>query len=109
MIFIAVKFSIRPDLADQWLSRVAAFTADTRAEPGNIFFEWSRSIDDPNQFVLLEAFKDGEAGGVHVNSDHFKEAMALMPTLIAATPEILHVEIPGDGWLAMAELKPRTE
>ena len=39
MIFIVVKFSIRPEVAEQWLSRVAPFTAATRAEPGNVFFD----------------------------------------------------------------------
>lgn len=108
MIFIAVKFSIRPDVADQWLAQVAPFTAATRAEPGNLFFEWSRSVETPNQFVLLEAFKDRAAGEEHVRSEHFKTAMAWMPDAIAATPEILHVEMPGDGWATMAELRPRT-
>jgi len=107
MIFIAVKFSIRPEVADQWLSRVAPFTSATRAEPGNIIFEWSRSVDHPNQFVLLEAFKDRAAGEVHVNSDHFKAAMAWMPEMISETPEIIHVEAPGEGWSTMAELQPR--
>ena len=108
MIFIAVKFSIRPAVADQWLARVAPFTAATRAEPGNVFFEWSRSVDRPNQFVLLEAFRDHAAGEVHVHSEHFQAAMAWMPDVVAATPEILHVEVPGDGWSTMAELQPRT-
>ena len=108
MIFIAVKFSIRPDVADQWLARVAPFTAATRAEPGNLFFEWARSVEQPNQFVLLEAFRDRAAGEVHVHSEHFKEAMAWMPEFISARPEIIHVEVPGDGWSTMAELQPRT-
>jgi quinol monooxygenase YgiN len=86
MIFIAVKFSIRPDVVDQWLARVAPFTAATRAEPGNLFFEWSRSVDSPNQFVLLEAFRDRAAGEAHVHSEHFKVAMAWMPDVVAATP-----------------------
>jgi quinol monooxygenase YgiN len=107
MIFIAVKFAIRPDVADQWLAQVAPFTAATRAEPGNIFFEWSRSVDTPNQFVLLEAFRDREAGEAHVHSAHFTAAMASMPDMIAATPEIIHVETPGTGWSTMAELQPR--
>ena len=84
MIFIAVKFAIRPDVADQWLARIAPFTAATRAEPGNVFFEWSRSVDRPNQFVLLEAFRDRAAGEVHVHSAHFQEAMAWMPDVVAA-------------------------
>ena len=108
MIFIVVKFSIRPEVAEQWLSRVAPFTAATRAEPGNGFFEWSRSVESPNQFVLLEAFRDRAAGAAHVQSEHFQAAMAWMPDMIAATPEIIHVEAPGDGWLTMAELQPRT-
>ena len=108
MIFIAVKFSIRPAVAEQWLSQVAPFTAATRAEPGNVFFEWSRSVERPNQFVLLEAFIDRAAGAAHVNSDHFKAAMAWMPDVISETPEIIHVETPGEGWSPMAELQPRT-
>ena len=108
MIFIAVKFSVRPAVAEQWLARVAPFTAATRAEPGNIFFEWSRSVDRPNQFVLLEAFRDRAAGEAHVHSARFQAAMAWMPDAVAATPEILHVEAPSDSWATMAELQPRT-
>jgi quinol monooxygenase YgiN len=108
MIFIAVKFSVRPEVADEWLSRVMPFTSATREEPGNIFFEWSRSVERPNQFVLLEAFRDREAGEAHVNSDHFKAAMALMPEMISERPEIIHVEAPGEGWSTMAELQPCT-
>lgn len=107
MICIAVKFAIRPDVADQWLARVAPFTAATRAEPGNVFFEWSRSVDSPNQFVLLEAFRDRAASEAHVRSEHFRTAMAWMPDVIVTTPEIIHVEVPGDGWAPMAELQPR--
>ena len=52
------------------------FTQATRAEPGNIFFEWSRSVDNPDQFVLVEAFQD-DAAAAHVNSGHFKEFVGL--------------------------------
>ncbi len=107
MIFIVVKFPVRPDRSEEWLSLVADFTTATRAEPGNIFFEWSRSVDNPNQFVLVEAFRDREAGEAHVNSDHFKTAMASMPDAISDTPEIVNVAAPGDGWTRMAELQPR--
>ncbi len=105
MILIVVKWTIRPDKADEWLSLVDDFTQATRAEAGNIFFEWSRSVDVPNQFVLVEAFADG-AGEAHVQSDHFKNAMTWMPALIAATPQIINVQVPQDGWGEMAELTP---
>jgi quinol monooxygenase YgiN len=107
MIFIVVKFPVRPDRSEEWLSLVADFTEATRAEPGNICFEWSRSVDNPNQFVLVEAFRDREAGEAHVNSDHFKSAMAVLPAAISDTPEIVNVEAAGDGWSKMAELQPQ--
>jgi quinol monooxygenase YgiN len=106
VIFIVVKFSIRPEHSAEFLGQVADFTAATRAEPGNLFFEWSRSVDDPHQFVLLEAFRDDEAGAAHVGSDHFRAAMASMPAVIAARPQIINVTVPGDGFGEMAELVP---
>ncbi|MFJ9823254.1 putative quinol monooxygenase [Streptomyces sp. NPDC101160] len=104
MIFIAVRFTARPEYADTWLERVADFTRATRAEPGNLFFDWSRSVDDPNQYVLLEGFADAEAGAAHVASDHFKAGLEAMSGLIAATPEIINVETSQQGWGPMSEL-----
>ena len=108
MIFIVVKFPVLPERSDEWMSLVADFTAATRAEPGNIFFEWSRSVDDPNEYVLVEAFRDGDAGAAHVNSDHFKAAMATLPGAIADTPKIVNVQAESEGWGRMAELQPRS-
>lgn len=107
MIFIVVKFTILPDRSEGWLALVEDFTQATRQEPGNIFFEWSRSIDMPNQFILIEAFESDRAGEVHVNSSHFKTAMAWIPDVISRTPEIVNVEVLADGWSQMAELAPR--
>lgn len=107
MIFIAVKFTVRPERSDEWLSLVDDVTQAVRAEPGNLFYEWSRSADDPNQFVLLEAFVDGKAGEVHVGSEHFKTGIDLMSTLVAEVPQIINVEVPGISWSKMAEITPR--
>ncbi|MEU9131404.1 putative quinol monooxygenase [Kitasatospora sp. NPDC048540] len=106
MILINVKFTARPEFSDRWVSLVEEFTLATRAEPGNIFFEWSRSVDNPDQYVLLEAFESAEAGAVHVNSEHFKAAMAELPARIATKPQIIYVDAPVDGWSEMAELTP---
>lgn len=108
MIFIAVKFSILPEHTDTWLERVAPFTQATRAEPGNVFFDWSRSVEDPNEFVLLEAFRDSAAGEAHVGSAHFAAAMDQMPPALAATPKIVNVELEQADWGLMGELQPRS-
>ena len=60
MILVVVKNPIRPKYADDFPKLIAEFTEATRAEPGNICFDWYRSVDDPNMYVLVEAFVDRE-------------------------------------------------
>ena len=104
MIFIVVKFPVKPEYADEWLTHVDAFTQATRAEAGNLWFEWSRSVDDPTTYVLVEAFVDG-AAAAHVESDHFRTAMQTLQPLIRATPDIVSTTIDGaEGWSKMGEL-----
>ncbi|MFJ1708487.1 putative quinol monooxygenase [Kitasatospora sp. NPDC088346] len=107
MILVVVKMTVRPEHSKDWLTLVDEFTTATREEPGNLFFEWSTSVDTPHQFVLVEGFASREAGQTHVESAHFKKAMETMADAIATTPEIISTEAPGDGWSAMAELSPR--
>ncbi|MER5888484.1 putative quinol monooxygenase [Streptomyces sp. NPDC001941] len=107
MIFIAVRFTVRPEYADQWLTVVDDFTRATRAEEGNLFYDWSRSVDDPTRYTLVEGFRDADAGAAHVASAHFAAGMEAMATAIAEVPEIINVEVPHEGWNTMAELSPR--
>ena len=62
MIFIVVKFETKPEWTDRWPDLVAEFTEGTRAEDGNLWFDWSRSLEKPAEYVLVEGFRDGDAG-----------------------------------------------
>lgn len=103
MIFIVVKFDVLPAHADTWMSHVADFTAATRAEDGNLWFDWSRSVDNPNEYVLVEAFEDG-AAEAHVTSDHFKTFTSTTADKLARTPRIISRQIDGNGWDEMGEI-----
>jgi quinol monooxygenase YgiN len=104
VIFIAAKFQVLPEHADDWPEIVGDFTAATRSEPGCLWFDWSRSLEDPNEYVLIEAFRDDAAGAAHVQSDHFKKAQQTLPPHLAATPKIVNFTIPQDDWSAQGEL-----
>ena len=54
--------------------------------------------------MLLEAFRDGAAGAEHVGSAHFTAAIKEQPAMLAETPEIVNVEIPGTEWARLAEM-----
>src|SRR5947209_20231245 len=104
MIFITAKFRIRPEDADEWPSISKAFTEAVRAEPGCLWFDWSRSLDDPAEYVLVEAFRDGDAGAAHVQSAHFKRAQEQLPRYLAETPRVINVTVPQDGWSPLGEM-----
>ena len=104
MIFIVVKFTARPEHRETFLEQLRPFTEGTRAEEGVLWFDWSVSADDPHQFVLVEAFRDGDAGAAHVASEHFKDGVATLQRLVAKTPDIINVEVAGDSWSKMGEV-----
>ena len=105
MIFITAKFRVRPEDADAWPEISRGFTEATRAEPGCLWFDWSRSLDDPTEYVLVEAFRDGEAGGAHVRSEHFRAAQRELPQHLAETPRIVNFDVPQDDWSELGELR----
>jgi quinol monooxygenase YgiN len=107
MIFITAKFRIKPEEAENWPGIAGPFTQATRAEPGCLWFDWSRSLDDPTEYVLVEAFRDGDAGAAHVNSAHFKQAQQDLPRHLVATPKIISQSVDQDDWSDLGELAVR--
>ena len=105
MIFITAKFQILPEHAEAWPEIRREFTEATRAEDGCLWFDWSRSLEDPNEYVLVEAFRDGDAGGAHVNSGHFKAAQEKLPAYLAATPKIVSQSLDQDDWSELGEMQ----
>ncbi|WP_018297538.1 putative quinol monooxygenase [Corynebacterium lubricantis] len=105
MILINVRFRPLPEHAEDFREKVAEFTEASRAEDGCLFFDWYRNTDDPNEYLLIEAFKD-DAAEAHVGSDHFKAAGELFPTILKETPTIINTLIEGKlEWDEMAEFK----
>ena len=104
MIFIAAKFRVRPEYADQWAQLTQTFTEAVRAEPGCLWFDWSRSLQDPTEYVLIEAFRDDAAGAAHVQSAHFQQARRDLPPLLVETPRVLNTSIPQDDWSLLGEM-----
>jgi quinol monooxygenase YgiN len=104
MIFITAKFQVKPEDAEQWPQITAEFTQATRDEPGCLWFDWSRSLDDPSEYVLVEAFRDGDAGAAHVSSAHFRDARQALPPHLVRTPKIVNFTIDQDDWSELGEM-----
>ncbi|MGV1010126.1 MAG: putative quinol monooxygenase [Dermatophilaceae bacterium] len=105
MIFITARFPVKPEHADDWPALTRTFTDATRSEPGCLWFDWSRSLEDPTLYVLVEAFRDGDAGAAHVGSEHFATATGQLPAYLVRTPDIVSVTVEGDSWSQLGEMR----
>ncbi len=104
MIFICVTFSVKPEHADAFPDLTRDFTEASRAEEGNLFFQWSRNVEDPDEYVLVEAFRD-DAAEAHVGSEHFKRAQRELPQYLQETPKVRNMQLPGDDWDRLVEFE----
>ena len=108
MILINIKFPIRPDRTDEWIALADSYATAVNAEEGSLFFQFSRSLNDPDEFVCVEGFRDADAGAAHTTTPHFAEFVEKAPDLVAAQPQIIYVDAPQvDGWGPMGEISPR--
>lgn len=104
MIFITGKFRVLPEHADQWPRIAADFTNATRNEPGCLWFDWSRDVEDPTVYVVVEAFRDEDAAAAHVQSEHFKKAQQTLPPYLAETPRVINTSLAQDDWSELGEM-----
>lgn len=107
MIFITAKFHVKPEHAAQWPEISRSFTEATRAEPGCKWFDWFRSVQNPAEYILVEAFQDADAGAAHVRSAHFKAAQETLPEYLVETPRIVNTVLEQDDWSELGELAVR--
>jgi quinol monooxygenase YgiN len=108
VILIVVKIPVRADRAQEWQSLADDYTRAVRAEEGNLFFEWSTSLEEPDTLVLVEGFRDAAAGASHVGTQAFRDFVERAPDLVAAQPQIIYVDAPDvAGWGPMGEIQPR--
>lgn len=105
MYFIVVKYLVKDEYLNTFIENTREFTEATRAESGNLWFDWNKSLERDDEFVLIEAFADDEAASEHVNSDHFAKGLDALRPMLKETPKIVSRKVEGQGWDEMGELK----
>ena len=86
------------DLVAETLRRMAEAVA--RHEPGCLLYRASRSIEDPDVFVLYEEYADQAALEAHRETPHFTDLVesTIVPRLASREREVLEPVLdPADG------------
>lgn len=107
VIVINIVMQIRPEKMDEWLALADSYAKDVNSEEGCLYFMFSRSLTDANEFVCIEGFKDADAGSTHVQQPYVKHFFDAAPDLVSAQPQILYIDTPHDGFAPMGEIQPR--
>ncbi len=98
MIIINVRFKVRPEAADTWLETTEELTTGSRAEDGCLWYDWARSVDDPNEFHLQEAWRNQAALDAHNVAPHHVGSWPRMREAVAETPRLVIIEGECPGW-----------
>jgi len=68
------------------MAHVAAMTH--KHEPGVVYYECSKSVDDPDTYVVVEVYRDVEVHAAHMASDWVRESLPVSARLIEGLPHI---------------------
>ncbi len=107
MIFIVVASRPNSERTERWPDLAVSFTAP-RAEEATYGSKNPQPRRPGRVALLVEPFRDGEAGGVHVNSDH-QAGHVEPPKVPASTPKIISQTIDatvGRRWGEMTGGRP---
>ncbi len=80
--------------ADDLRAALAGLQAATRAERGNLSYQWSESVESPNTFFSIENWESRQALDEHVGTAHVQAAVASLPGWLAAAPSLVGYETP---------------
>lgn len=59
-------FTARPAKGDEVAALLRDFAEVVRAEEGNVVFDATRLVDDPDRFFVYEVYRDEEAFQAHI-------------------------------------------
>ena len=64
--YVVTYFEVAPKSKDRTIELLRAVAKESRKEAGNLRYETLQRVNQPDQFVILEAWKDGAAHAAHL-------------------------------------------
>ena len=68
---VSAKWRAKPGKQGRLAELCREMTDPSRAEPGNLFYQAHRSLDDSRLFYLYEQYVDEAGYQAHMDSEHF--------------------------------------
>jgi quinol monooxygenase YgiN len=89
MITFIAQLRVLPENAEAF-EVLMTYVADMthRHEPGVAYYEWARSVDEADTYVVVEVYRDAAVHAAHMASAWVRESLPRSAVLIAGRPHI---------------------
>jgi quinol monooxygenase YgiN len=78
---------------EELMTHVVAMTH--RHEPGVTYYEFAKSVNDPETYVVIEVYRDVAAQSAHMKTAWVEESLPVSSRLIEGKPQIRQYVSPG--------------
>lgn len=87
MIILNVTYRCKPELREAFLERILAEGIDvaSRAEAGNLRYDYFIPFEDSDELLLVEKWRDAEALAAHAETPHYARLKTLKPAYVTET------------------------
>lgn len=68
-----VHIWVKPELVEEFIAATLKNQSASRGEEGNVRFDFLRSKEQPNYFLLYEVYRDEAAAKAHKETAHYRE------------------------------------
>ncbi len=89
MLVVHGTFPVKSEAVDEIRAAIPPLQEATRAESGNLSYEWVESVVTPGTFLSVETWESREALDAHFDTEHVKAALAHLPEWLAGTPSLV--------------------
>ncbi len=83
MLIVHVQVRVKPGCADAFIAATVANAQASLQEPGIARFDVIQQADDPDRFLLVEAYRTPEAPAAHKETAHYQLWRATVAPLMA--------------------------
>ena len=80
-IFVTVTKQVDPKKQEEWLSMAKDLSVETWKEDGCLLYQFVRSKENDNRFVIVEAWSEDQCLQAHFNTPHFQKLVPAMDAI----------------------------
>jgi quinol monooxygenase YgiN len=93
MIGVVAVLKVQEGKGSDFEAVFLELAAKVRAnEPGNVFYQLTKSRTEADTYKVLELYKDQDALAAHGGSDHFKDLGRKMGAFLAGRPDVEYLD-----------------